>query len=246
VRFLSSFGGACLVGCAVTPLTNKIEPGEEPFLVVVGEGPDGQTDLFAASSAGGTFHRLTFSRPRESFARLSPAGTAVAFVRTRSVSDTTGLELVVLDLLTHLEKRAPLPAGAGRPEAVGWSPAGDQVFVRAGGYLASPSPPADLKLVTVTPADLAQADSATRELLGSPPFASVAACPAICVISAASDTTALDLDVGEAFRWGADSLGLVHDEAIEVRPLGRGRPRRPAYTAAPRGLRYVTYHPGAR
>jgi hypothetical protein len=39
------------------PLTNRIKIGDEAFVIGVGEGPDGQTDLYAAPAGGGAFTR---------------------------------------------------------------------------------------------------------------------------------------------------------------------------------------------
>lgn len=237
---------ALAVGCTVTPLTNKLEPGEDPIVIGVGEGRDGQTDLFAAAASGGPFFRLTFSRPIEAMPALSPAGTAVAFLRARSPADTTHWELVVLNLLTAGERSAPLPDGIGRPAALGWSRNGDRLYVSGGTALATAAPPARLALTPVTAAGAAEADSAMRVLLGEPPFAAIAACGGgPCAVSRGGDTTRFDPDVRAAFRWGADSVGLVRDGAIEVRPLGGGRSRRPAWSARPERLRDLTYHPGA-
>lgn len=237
---------AVAAGCTVTPLTNKLEPGEDPIVIGVGEGRDGQTDLFAAAASGGPFFRLTFSRPIEAMPALSPAGTAVAFLRARSPSDTTHWELVVLNLLTAGERSTPLPDGIGRPAALGWSRNGDRLYVNGGAALATAAPPARLALVAVAAAQAAEADSATRVLLGEPPFAAIAACGGgPCAVSRGGDTTRFDPDVRAAFRWGADSVGLVRDGAIEVRPLGGGRPRRPAWSALPERLRDLTYHAGA-
>ena len=44
-----------LTACAVTPLSNRIRVGEEPFVIGVGEGSDAMTDLFAAPAGGGAF-----------------------------------------------------------------------------------------------------------------------------------------------------------------------------------------------
>lgn len=232
-----------LAGCAVTPLTNKIEPGQEPFLIVIGEGRDGQTDLFAANPAGGAFTRLTFSRPAERMARLSPTGTAVAFFRERSVQDTAHYELAVLDLLTTAERRVDVP-GTGRPSGLGWSADGTRLFLRAGTLLVTSAPPTALTLTEVPASEALRADSAIATLLGDPPFARVIACSAGTCLAAGGDTTALDDGVLEAFRWGPDSLGLVRQTEIEVRPLGGGRVRRPQWNNRPDRLRSATYHAG--
>ena len=42
-----------LLGCNFSPLMNRIAPGEEPFVVIAGEGAGGQVDLFAVGSGAG-------------------------------------------------------------------------------------------------------------------------------------------------------------------------------------------------
>jgi hypothetical protein len=243
-RWTRTGSALLLAGCAVTPLTNKIDPGQEPFLVVIGEGRDGQTDLFAANPAGGAFTRVTFSRPAERMARLSPSGTAVAFLREQSVQDTAHFELVVLDLLTTGEERAPL-AGSGRPTGLGWSADGSRLFVTAGARFATAAPPGPMALEPVEASEIPRADSATRTLLGDPPFADVIRCASgFCLTTADGDTTRLDDGVLDAFRWGGDSVGLVRSSEIEVRPLGGGRVRRARWPDRPAGLRSASYHPG--
>ena len=52
LRLLLTCHLSLLTNCSITPLTNKIRVGEEPFVIVVGEGRDGETDLFAAPAGG--------------------------------------------------------------------------------------------------------------------------------------------------------------------------------------------------
>jgi hypothetical protein len=233
-----------LAACAVTPLTNKIEAGQEAFLLVVGEGPDGQTDLFAASAGGGPFVRLTFSRPAERLPKVSPLGTEAAFIRSRGRSDASA-DLVLLDLLTAGERWVALPAAIGPVAALGWSREADRIYLQAGSFYAASARSGPLVLEPVADSLKAAADSATRELLGEPPFGAVAACPAgVCVVSAAGDTTLLGPEARAAFRWGGDSVAVLGAGTIEIRPLGGGRTRRPVWTGAPEHLRSASYHPG--
>lgn len=230
-------------GCGITPITNKIEPGRDPFLVVVGEGPDGATDLFAAQTGGGPFFRLTFSRPAEWAPRISPAGTAVAFMRARRASDSTDAQLVIYNLVTGRERHGAAPASAGPIRQLGWNPAGDTLFAGADRPLVTAADPIELAPV---PAALAQrADSALTELLGAPPLGWITRCgPEACVVARSGDTTRLGADVVEAIRWGPDSLALLRATGLEIRALAGGRPRFPSWTGMPAGLRSPTYHPG--
>lgn len=229
--------------CAVTPLSRRIQVGEEPFVIGVGEGSDSMTDLFAAPAGGGTFVRLTFTRAEERLPRLSPEGTAVAFVRREGGAANARWTLVVLDLLTTAERRAPLPTGTEAPVRTGWASDGSAV-VLAGGYFTLA--PGQDSLTPVFPAQQPAADSATRELLGDPPAAMIGECPdgELCITAANGDTSRLGTGDTGAIRWGADSLGYFTSRGFEVRPLSAGSARRPDWAGKPSALRSLTHHPG--
>lgn len=240
--------GYCLLvtGCAVTPLTNKIKIGEEAFVIAVGEGPDGRTDLYAAPAGGGRFTRLTFNGAVERLPKLSPDGAMVAFLRAGSGTGGPFWSLVILNLLTGAERAAPLPAEAGEPDRLGWSRDGKRVVVSAQGFFGMAAPP-DAPGLTRFPADsLAWADSLSRELLGDPPRGIVRACErgGLCIEAQTGEVTPLDSAARDAVRWGADSVGYFLPGGFEVRPLGGGRPRRPVWVGAPARLRQLTQHPG--
>jgi hypothetical protein len=231
-----------LTACAVTPLSRRIQVGEEPFVIGVGEGSDSMTDLFAAPAGGGAFVRLTFTRAEERLPRLSPEGTAVAFVRREGGAANPRWALVVLDLLTTAERRAPLPAGTGAPMRTGWARDGSAVVV-AGGYFTL-APERD-SLIPVSLAQQPAADSATRELLGDPPAAMVGECAGeLCITAANGDISRLGPGDSGAIRWGADSLGYFTSRGFEVRPLSAGSSRRPDWSGKPGALRSLTHHPG--
>ncbi|HJR35900.1 MAG TPA: hypothetical protein VJ817_13175 [Gemmatimonadales bacterium] len=232
-----------ITACAVTPISRRIRVGEEPFVIGVGEGSDSMTDLFAAPAGGGVFVRLTFTRAEERLPRLSPEGTAVAFVRREGGAANPRWALVVLDLLTTAERRAPLPAGTEAPMRTGWARDGSAV-VLAGGYFTL-APKRD-SLLPVSRAQQPAADSATRELLGDPPAAMVGECAAgeLCITAANGDTSRLGTGNTGAIRWGADSLGYFTSRGFEVRPLSAGSARRPDWTGKPSALRSLTHHPG--
>jgi hypothetical protein len=246
--FLLPVPGSLFTGCSVTPLTNKIAVGEEPFVIGVGEGPDGLTDLFAAPAKGGGFVRLTFNRPEERSPRLSPDGSRVAFFRATGVTTGAPWSLVVLNLLTNAERTAPLPAEAGIPERLGWSRDGRRVVVRAQGYFVSAAPPDPVRFTRVALDSAPAADSATSELLGDPPKARVERCRdgGSCIVAGSGEVTALGAGSSGAIRWGADSVGYFQGAEFEVRPLAGGRPRRPDWSEAPLRLRDLTYHAGSQ
>ena len=232
-----------LTACAVTPLSRRIQVGEEPFVIGVGEGSDSMTDLFAAPAGGGAFLRLTFTRAEERLPRLSPEGTSVVFVRREGNGENPRWTLVVLNLLTTAEHSAPLPPGSDPPVRTGWARDGSAV-VLAGGYFAL-APEQD-SLTLVPPAQQSAADSATRELLGDPPAAMVGECAGgeLCITAANGDTTRLGSGDTGAIRWGSDSLGYFTPRGFEVRPLSTGSSRRPDWSDKPAALRSLTHHPG--
>ena len=232
-----------LTACAVTPLSRRIRVGEEPFVIGVGEGSDSNTDLFAAPAGGGAFIRLTFTRAEERLPRLSPRGTAVAFVRREGGAANPRWTLVVLDLLTTAEHSAPLPHGTEAPVRTGWARDGS-ALVLAGGYFTLAAE--QDSLTPVSPAQRSAADSATRELLGDPPGAMVGECAGgeLCIAASNGDTTRFGPGDTGAIRWGGDSLGYFTARGFEVRPLSAGSARRPDWSGKPAALRSLTHHPG--
>lgn len=235
-----------LTSCTVTPLTNRIQVGDEAFVIAVGEGPDGQTDLFAAPAGGGAFTRLTYNRPEERLPRISADGKRVAFLRAASGVSGPPWSLVIMDLTTNAERAAPLPSDAGAPERLGWSRDGTRVVIKAQGYYVMAAPPAAATIARVPADSLALADSLTREVLGDPPHGIVDRCAGggLCIVARTGEITPLDGAASDAVRWGADSVGYFVSGKFEVRPLGGGHSRRPDWTEAPARLRQLSYNPG--
>ncbi|HEU5217186.1 MAG TPA: hypothetical protein VFU23_00905 [Gemmatimonadales bacterium] len=236
----------CLASCGVTPLTNKLRIGEESYIIAVGEGNDGQTDLYAAPAGGGSFTRLTFSRPEEALPAISPDGARVAFLRAAGGVKGPPWSVVVLDLMNYSERVTPLPSDAGDPRRLGWTRDGARVIVSAREYFvtsAAPAPPA----LTRWPADsTALADSLTRQLLGDPPLGMVGECSGggLCIVARTGEVTPLDSGARDAVRWGADSVGYFLPGGFEIRPLAGGSTRRPAWSGAPARLRQLSYYRG--
>lgn len=238
-----------LTSCAgVTPLTNRIQVGEESYVIGVGEGPDGQTDLFAAPAGGGSFTRLTFNRPEERFPSISPDGKAVAFLRARGGEHGPPWAVVILNLENNAERAMPLPAGAGNPERLGWDRGGTRVLVSAQGYFAMSAPPRPPEFARFPDDSSALADSLTRQMLGDPPQGMVRECMngGLCILARTGELTLLDREARDAVRWGADSVGYFLPGGFEVRPLAGGRVRQPAWVGAPSRLRQLSHHPGAQ
>jgi len=242
------------MGCrGVSPLGERIPVGTGPFAVLVGEGPDGQTDLFALNASGGEVVRFTFTPGREAAAALHPAGVVVAFLRRDPrLGDSSAATLVALNLINSSEREALVPASIGVARRVGWSPDGARLYVLGdSGVAATVAPPARMVLTPVdtASADWAPADSATAVLLGTPAFARLETCAKDCISSAAMPwcvvaRSGLKTELGRVvspFRWGADSVAYTEGSDLVVRPLGGGRARVVEWSRAPTRPRDGTY-----
>lgn len=239
-------------GCGLSPLTNKIEVGREPVIILAGESR-GQTDLFALAPSGGEPVRVTFTRMRESAPSLHPAGASVAFLRRPETAiDSSPATFVVLNLLNTAERTAELPASIGVPRRIGWNVEGSTVYVLGDlGIAQSAAPPAELRFTSVDIGDprWAAADSATSVLLGDPPVARVETCAKDCITAAAKpwcvvspDGTRQELGrVITPFRWGSDSLAWFEADRLLVYALAGGRPRRIEWTSELRRPREGSY-----
>ncbi len=89
-----------LSACSFSPLAHRINVGQEPFVIFVGDGIDHHTDLFAAPAGGGEVAQLTFTALVEQHPRLSPSGDVVAFIRMRDTLPGTHHDVVAMNLLT--------------------------------------------------------------------------------------------------------------------------------------------------
>ena len=231
-----------LGGCRISPLTNKISVGREPFVVLVGQDQADQTDLFAGSAGGGEMFQLTYTRDPERLPMLDPIGVQLAFLR----EDRRGeVWLVVMNLFNTAERETSVPTAAGPVERVAWNHDGTRLYLRTGtGLFSTPAPPARLALAPLIEgsSEAEAADSALSILLGDPPFAAVVSCPdgALC-IRAGTEDTPLTVDGRDPLRWTGDSVGYLVDQAVVVRPLGPGRSRRLEWSQMPTGIRQPTH-----
>ncbi len=114
----------------MSPVQNRLAPGEEPFAVFVATGEAGVSDLFAVRADGGTTFPITYTRVREMAPALSPTGTDLAFIREGVRDDPSSRHVVVMNLLNGAE-RVIRPVDTP-PDAVAWSDDATQLFVRAG------------------------------------------------------------------------------------------------------------------
>jgi hypothetical protein len=241
----SLFTASC-GGIGLSPLRRHAEVGKDAYLVFVADGPGGRGDLFGVRSDGGAVFQITYTTVAEAAPALSPDGSMVAFLRARSLRDSVPSTLWVLSLVNGGERELVLPAGAGRPERVGWAADGRSLFVRAaGGVYRVRAPPGAPEPHRVTAAERPRADSALAVLLGDPPFARAVPCgSSLCVQGDTGSPAPFAEAAHDPVRWGPDSVGYLTDAALLVRPVGPGRSRRVAWKNVPASPRELTYFPG--
>ena len=234
-------------GCRVSmsPIQNRLAPGEEPFAVFVANGEAGVGDLYAVRAEGGATFPVTYTRVRELAPALAPSGKALAFLREATPGEPATRTVVAMNLLSGGER--VLPRSAEPAEAVAWSADGTLLLVRtASGVVASAVPPADPALRALDSTGAAASDSAFAVLLGSPAFGRAVDCPegGVCVLLPDGQRSVVAADGHGAVRWGADSVGYFSGAGFVVRPLGPGRPRELRLTPPPLEPREMTFFPG--
>ena len=232
----------------MSPLQNRIEVGQEGYVVFVASGEGGVGELYAVRTSGGSIYPLTYTRLDESRPALSPDGVELAFIRARTTTDSADDEVVLMNLLSGAERTLLLPA-EHVPSRIGWSLDGQALFVETSrGIIRSTVPPAEPILVEIGASETAKADSALGVQLGSPVIALVTMCRSqrdqLCVRTAAGQEQPLESQARDALRWGADSLGYLAGDALIVRPLGGGAGREVRWTDLPAGPRQPTMFAG--
>ena len=232
----------------MSPLQNRVDIGQEAYVVFVADGEGGVGDLHAVRTAGGSIYPLTYTRLEETHPALSPDGLVVAFLRRRATTDSAPTDVVIMNLLNGAE-RILVNATADRvPTRLGWSRDGLSLYIRTPkGTMQSSVPPARPALSDVAAGD-AMADSALSVYLGSPAFARVTTCRVVqeglCVRSADGQEQPLVADARDALRWGADSVGYLVGDALVVRPLGGGTEREVRWVDLPASPRQPTVFMG--
>lgn len=238
-----------LSGCrgTLSPLSNRLKVGEEPYIVFAADGEDGKGDLFASRPEGGKAFQVTFTRLDERAAVLSPDGSVLAFLRAVAPGDTSGASVVLLNLLSGGERRVDAPPGV---VALAWSSDGTTLLVRAArGILRTAAPPGPMALTPVPASHQAQSDSAFRVLLGDPPVGEAGPCAdnaGVCARLVSGDSLTLSVAGTGPLRWGADSVAYLEAGGFVVRPLGGGRLRVANWTSPVRNARGLTYFRGIR
>lgn len=231
--------------CSFSPLTNRVKVGEEDLVVFVGEGVDGNTDLFVSPTAGGTPTQITYTVAVEMLPRFSVDGGALAFLRARD-SAGGGARLIVMNMLNGNERSVTLPSDAGTPIALGWSAVPGVLYLRTStGTWKAVAPPAPFTVERLAESSAA-ADSALAVWLGDPRFALGMECGgAVCVVGAGGDTTVVARDGVGPLRWGMDSVAWFEQGNLIVRSLGPGPARRVTWRGAPSNARDATYAAGS-
>lgn len=235
------------IGCrgTLSPLSNKLEVGQEPYIVFVADGEDNLGDLFASAPSGGVAFQITFTRLDERAPTLAPDGVTLAFLR-RFGRDSTVAMPVLMNLLNGAEREVQ---GAGKVDALAWSEDGRTLYLRGpDGTHAVAAPPADGAIHDIAVSELPQVDSTFRVLLGNPAVGEAVPCDSgggLCA-RLANGSTVLTREGRHAARWGSDSLLYVEKGELMVRPLGGGGTRVLRFTTPIRNPRGVTRFPGSR
>lgn len=243
-RTAAALIGMLVLACrgSLSPLSNRLQVGKEPYLVLAGDGEDHQGDLFASPAGGGVMFQVTFTRVDERLPALSPDGTMLAFIR--SVPGSAGGSLVVMNLLNGAERRGVLSGPA--PDALAWARDGSRVFVRSDDVRWTAVPPGEMVFAGVSVAERPTVDSLFRTLLGDPPIGEAVACDSAGLCVRMGDGTQQPLTAMGRFprAWSGDSIVYQSGEEWVVRPLGGGRVRRLAWTRPAAHLREVTVFGG--
>jgi WD40-like Beta Propeller Repeat len=218
-----------LIGCrgTLSPLSNKIEVGQQPYLIFAADGEDGLGDLFASALTGGQSFQITFTRVDEALPSLSPDGTMLAFTRSRAPDDPAHRLLVVMNLLSGAERQVDVDGAA--PTALAWSADGTRIFLRQGDMVRMTSaPPVALRLDPIAGGDRVAADSQLAVLLGDPPLATAVPCEnneGICAILMDGSRQTITRTGTDPARWSGDSIVYHENEAWVIRPLAGGKTR---------------------
>jgi hypothetical protein len=216
--------GACRG--SLSPLSNRVQVGREPYVVFSADGEADVGDLFACKPAGGEVFQITFTRVDERLPALSPDGTMLAFLRARTPEAATSQRLVVMNLLNGAERQVEL--GARYPDAIAWARDGRSLYLRVGDtLLGTGTPPASMDVKPVPAPGRPAAESLLSVLLGEPPLAEAVPCEGGGICARFGDGTRQTIApaAAEPTRWMGDSIAYREGGQWVIRPLAGGRPR---------------------
>ncbi len=243
---------AAAVACklSISPLINKLDVGQEAYLVFQGRGEGDVGDLYAVAAAGGPVFPFTFSKVHETAPALSPDGVVVAFIRGRTPGDSASYRVWFMNLLNGAEREVPAFPPGVVPRRLGWSADGKVLYIAtAAGPYQTAAPPGRGGLAPVPGPARASADSGLAVMLGSPAFARAATCPGgsgICTWRDSTLADTLSAAARDPARWGPDSVAYFVDGQLQIRPLGGGHNREPSWSNAPADPRFPSYFAGPR
>lgn len=233
--------------CSFSPLAHRISVGQDPFFVIVGEGIDHHTDLFAVPADGGAAAQFTFTPLTESDPQLTPNGDVVAFLRSNDAMPTTPRRVVLMNLLSGGELPINVPDSAGQPTALAWNDDASLLYIRTtSGLWRTGARPGANSVTRVAATDTARTDTLFAVWLGSPRFARAIPCTGggVCIIGARGDTAAIAPDGHDPVRVGSDSVAWIEHGALKVRSLGPGVGRKVTWTRGPDNPRQPTFARG--
>ncbi|HEU4570064.1 MAG TPA: hypothetical protein VFS07_05775 [Gemmatimonadales bacterium] len=232
------------------PLKNRVTPGLDAFVVFVGDGQNGASELFAGQAGGGNVFQVTFTLAEEDAPALSPSGGVLAFTRAPSAADSSGRRIWFMNLVTGAERDVPAFPGGAVPLALAFSADGAVLYARTtAGLWAVDAPPAALVPRKLAGADSVRADSALTTFIGEPPFARIAACEqavaTLCAFVPGRAETPLQAGATDPVHWGADSVAYMVGSSLLVRSGAGGRAREVMWARVPPHPRKPTYAPAA-
>ncbi|MBL8978238.1 MAG: PD40 domain-containing protein [Gemmatimonadetes bacterium] len=232
------------VGCrgTLSPISNKLKVGEEPYVAFTADGEDGVGDLFASALSAGTAYQITFSRVDERLPALSPDGTMLAAVRSRAPGDPSAQSVFVMNLINGNERRIEGEI-SGMPDALAWSDDGATLYLRtSAAVLQAAAPPASGRWAPASAAE----PFAVR--LGDPPIAVALPCDSggLCARLAGGIVTRLSATGTNPVRWAGDSVGYMENGEWLVRPLAGGTIRALQWSERVKAPRELSVYPGPR
>ncbi len=234
--------GAMACRGTLSPLSNKLKVGEEPYIAFTADGEEGVGDIFASPLTGGTAYQVTFSRVDERLPALSPDGTVLAAVRSRAPGDTSSQSVFVMNLINGNERRIDGEI-TGMPDALAWSDDGATLYVRTPTVVhQAPAPPARAGWAPATGAD------PFRIRLGDPPLGIAVACDSggLCARLTGGLVTPLSATGTNPVRWAGDSVGYMENGEWLVRPLAGGTIRALRWNERVSRPRELSVYPGPR
>lgn len=243
---------ALISGCQDTfyPLKNRITPGTDAFVVIVGDGQAGAGELWAGHGGGGPLFQVTYTLSDEDLPTLTPSGGVLAFLRAPNAADSSARRIWFMNLVTGAERELESLPDSSIPTRLAFNDAGDTLYARTPtGIWAVAAPPAVAAPRRLADSDSIRSDSSLTVFLGEPKFARVGACTsvvgALCAFPPSGEVVWQEGGT-DPVRWGSDSVGFLVGDRMIVRSGGGGRSREVRWTRVPPGLRHPTFAPPFR